>query len=283
MNTIFKYIIFPVLITFIISFIIKYYFISYIDIETWSNFIISKAGETKEFCEFHGMDKIIRQPSNAWSNVSFIFFGIIYLVYAYDDFKSVKNIKSNFIIKYFSFSILLGMCMIFLGLSSFLFHASLIQFSSRLDITGVVMSCLIVFSYSILRLISIKNYRKTKVFFLQTYRIFYVAIVFVSILFFSINMLGREITIFLIASTIILNSYIQIKYRPEINFKYFIISIIIILISMILWVLDKELICNPTSILQLHAVWHILTSVSVYLMYLFYRSEILFSYNIPIK
>ena len=41
-----------------------------------------------------------------------------------------------------------------------------------------------------------------------------------------------------------------------------------------LWILDRSnVLCNPTSIFQGHALWHILTAVAVLTTYLSYRTE----------
>lgn len=274
LDKIIKYLIFPLLATIAISILFNYLF-TYISYEVWDIFPLSKAGIDCEFCEYRGMNLNIRQPSNSWSNMSFVFFGIMFLVYAIEDYYDKNKTKINYITKYASFSLIVGISMIFLGLSSFLFHASLIQFASRLDITGVVVSCIIIFSYSILRFASLENFRKTKIFFIKTYRSYIFLIFIFSIMYFIFNFRGREVSLILIIGTVVLNIIIQIKYLPNINFKYFIAAMITIIISIILWLLDKFLICVPESILQLHAAWHILTSLTVYLMYIFFRSETL--------
>jgi hypothetical protein len=275
-----KYFLFPLVCTIAISIFIDYTFNYFLPDTIWSNFSLAKAGLNNEFCEFHGLDLSIRQPVNAWSNMSFIFFGIVILVYGFEDQYNKFEDKINYIKMYSSFSFVLGLSMIFLGFGSFLFHASMIDFSSRLDITGVVMSCIIVFSYSILRLLSLINYRQSKLFFLKTYRMYIFLILIFSILFFIFNFRGREVTLLLVLGTIAITIYTQIKYNPIIKLKYFTAAFVSITVSIILWLLDKFLICEPESYIQLHAVWHILTSLTVFLIYTFYRSELLFKYHL---
>ncbi len=72
----------------------------------------------------------------------------------------------------------------------------------------------------------------------------------------------------------------MVKYKPKVKFGYFLAAIISIILSVTVWTLDKDLLCDPTSWFQLHAVWHILTGVSVYLVYMFYRTELLFKHHI---
>lgn len=252
------------------------------DVDVWSSFQISQVGADQEFCEFHGYDRLIRQPINSWSNMIYLFFGILYFVYAYKDKRMKLPDRHNFVTRYNSYSIVLGVVMVFLAFASFSFHASLIEFTRKLDITGVVASALVLFSYSILRLYGLVNFRESELFFLRTYKIHILGMVAGLILFFLSGFHGREITGFLITSIVCINLYTQYKYkpiRPE-RIKYLIWAIISIALSVAVWILDKELLCSPQSWFQLHAVWHILTGVSIYLVYMYYRTEILFKHHL---
>ena len=51
-------------------------------------------------------------------------------------------------------------------------------------------------------------------------------------------------------------------------------SLVSILIAASIWILDiTDKLCSPTSIFQGHALWHILGALSIFLGYLYYRSE----------
>jgi len=249
-------------------------------VDLWSGFEISQVGSTQEFCEFHGYDMLIRQPANTWSNMIYFFFGILYFVYAYKDKRMKLPHRHNFVTRYTSYSIVLGVVSIFLAFGSFTFHASLIEFARKLDITGVVASAMVLLSYSSLRLYGLINFRKTELFFLRTYKIHILSVIGGLLLFFLSGFHGREITAFLIAAIVIVNLYTQFKFKPRVKIGYFIAAIGSIILSTTLWYLDKELICNPESLFQLHALWHILTGVTIYLVYMFYRTEFLFKHHL---
>ncbi|MBK9328207.1 MAG: hypothetical protein IPM95_02605 [Sphingobacteriales bacterium] len=56
--------------------------------------------------------------------------------------------------------------------------------------------------------------------------------------------------------------------------KLIVASLITFLIATTVWLLDiTDKLCSPTSIFQGHSLWHLLTAVSIFLAYLFYRSE----------
>ena len=50
-------------------------------------------------------------------------------------------------------------------------------------------------------------------------------------------------------------------------------AILILFAAGSVWILDRQrVVCEPDSLLQGHAVWHILTAVSIFFVYLYYRS-----------
>ena len=57
-------------------------------------------------------------------------------------------------------------------------------------------------------------------------------------------------------------------------YKRQILSIVSMIIAIVVRTLDvKKIGCDPLSIFQGHALWHLLTGMGGYFMYLFYRSE----------
>jgi len=279
------YLFWPILITLGITTILAVPIEIFNDVDVWSSFKISDVGANKEFCEFHGYDRLIRQPVNTWSNMVYLFLSVIFFRYAYKDSQDKIVNRHNFVTRYSSYSIVLGVVMVFLSSASFLFHASLIEFARKLDITGVVASAMVLFSYSSLRLYGLMDFRKSELMFLRTYKLHILSIVFGLIAFFLSGVNGREVTGILISLIILINLYTQVRYRPiqkeRVKIWYLLGGILSIIISVSVWVLDKDLLCNPTSLIQLHAVWHILTGLSIYLMYMFYRTELLFKHHLP--
>lgn len=282
-HSIVDYLFWPILLTFAVIVILAIPFEIFSQIDVWGGFQLSEAGAKQEFCEFHGFERFIRQPSNSWSNMIYFFFGILYFVFAYKDRKLKLKDRHNFVTRYPSYSMVLGSVMIYLAFASFFYHAALIEFSRRLDITGVVASCIIPFSYSVLRLYGLINFRESELFYLRTYKIHIISAIAACILFFISDFHGREVTAALITMIALVGTYTQIKFKPRVKIGYFIAAIASIIVSTALWLLDKELVCDPTSVFQLHALWHILTGISVFLIYTFFRTELLFKHHIKIN
>ena len=62
--------------------------------------------------------------------------------------------------------------------------------------------------------------------------------------------------------------------KVEINIKWIKYSIFSIISAFLIWILDiKKILCYPQSIFQGHALWHLLSMLSIYFLYLYYRSE----------
>jgi hypothetical protein len=62
--------------------------------------------------------------------------------------------------------------------------------------------------------------------------------------------------------------------RPGIKVEYYAAGIIIKAAAFTIWNLDQHgVVCAPQSLLQGHAVWHLLGAGSLWLTFLYYRSE----------
>ncbi len=78
----------------------------------------------------------------------------------------------------------------------------------------------------------------------------------------------------LLVVTIALEVVIRRRSVTQIRTGYFIAALLIYVLAQIIWTLDlNHIVCDPTGLLQGHAIWHILTAASAGLLYLYYRSE----------
>ena len=252
----------------------------YGNVDVWNGLALSVGVSVHDFCEWNGLHVFMRQPINSITNLIYLFYGTLIFVLARNDSKLDIKDKHNFITKYPIYSILVASICVYLFFASFLYHASLSEIGRRLDISGVVAIALMPLSYSILRVYSLINYRESELFFLRTHKIHFSLLILFSFLYFVTDFYGREITECSVLLTIIISIFTKIKYTSIINFKYFVATLIIILLSFVAWYFDKNrLFCNSTSLIQLHAIWHFLSATSIFLIYMFFRSEILFKHH----
>ena len=56
--------------------------------------------------------------------------------------------------------------------------------------------------------------------------------------------------------------------------NYFVSSMVTLGVGSTIWLLDRSnVMCMPESVFQGHALWHLLTALSVLFIYFYYRSE----------
>jgi hypothetical protein len=233
-------------------------------------------GNATLFCEVNRFDQLIVQPSNTWSNIGFIISALIILSIAKNDRKYYERSKvNNLLARYPGFSYLSGFSLLYLGLGSFLYHASLTHTFQKLDQTGMYFVLISATAYNMYKLFPKIRFKK------QLYSshkfIIIKAIVLMLAFFFYLWKLPINIIFPLMVLTFFLTNFIvQTKLNHSVPIKAFIqTSFITLLLSYTLWILDKtSLLCSPTSPFQGHALWHILNSISILLVYLYYRSEI---------
>lgn len=232
-------------------------------------------GNATTFCEVNRFDQLIVQPSNTWSNIGFIISALIILSIAKNDAKYYdRSSVNNLLARFPGFSYLFGFSLLYLGLGSFLYHASLTHIFQKFDQTGMYFVLISSIAYSLYKVFP-KIRFKSVVYSSHKFIIFNALLLMVA---FYIKLWEMPLNIVFPVLVIIffsLNFILQSKLNHSKPIRSFIsASLITLLVSFTLWILDKtSLLCSPTSPFQGHALWHILNSVSILLVYFYYRSE----------
>ena len=232
-------------------------------------------GNATNFCEMNRFDQLIVQPSNTWSNLGYIIVGLMFISIAKNDHKyEHRHHVNNLLAKFPGFSYLIGFSALYMGFGSFMYHATLTFFFQKLDQTGMYFLFISFLAYVLFKLFpQIKFRGKTYV----SNKFFIISAVIVQLLFFfflwklPVNILFPSLTI----SFFIVNFILITKVKnSESVISLLKASFITLLIAFSIWVLDiTNKLCSPTSIFQGHAAWHLLNTASIFLAYLYYRSE----------
>lgn len=231
-------------------------------------------GNAFRFCEMNHMDQLIRQPSNTWSNLGFFLVGLFTLTLGIQDLKySERKESDNFLVRYPIFSILFGVSAIYLFIGSFFYHASLTQFFQKLDQTGmcsVVVMILVFNFYKIYPLVHIKGQYKSSHAIIIAFGMAFNYFIYSTLYKININILFPM----LIALVFLTSCYYLLFISKEHYFtNYLWAAFAILILAGSIWILDRtSVVCNPNSIFQGHALWHILNAVSILFIYLYYRS-----------
>jgi len=213
---------------------------------------------TMKFCE-NNLCSYITAPANTWSNLAYIFVGI-YLIF-------ISRKENNLLLK------LIGPLAIICGLFSGIYHATFTHFWQAFDNGAMFIFALFLIVFNLYRL-------KIKYFSIRNLAILYVLLNIVSLsifyyqkTFFGINV---GITIFALQLLTVLITEFFLYKKAQGNYKLdnLFIAFTILLIAWGIWWLDfLKIWCSPSTahIINGHAVWHILGSLSFVFDYKFYK------------
>jgi Ceramidase len=233
----------------------------------WDGMTISKSALTVEYCEFNNVDKLFHQCMNTYSNAAYFFFGVLIVLIAWEDYKN-RGFTVNSLEQFPLLSALMGFCFIYLSFGSALFHASLTWVGQRVDMNGtysISITLLGIGLYAILpKNLFTNNLKKLWVIILFTIILLFIKIA----LLISSSVLIPILILFQLLLIII--NYVQ--FRKERSIIVGILSFVLIFIALKIRTLDVQKIgCDPYSLYQGHAVWHLLTALSSFCSYSFFR------------
>jgi hypothetical protein len=231
-------------------------------------------GNAFRYCERNRMDQIVRQPANTWSNFGYMLTGLFAFSMGVQDWKRGGRRKSeNFLVRHPEFSFLFGISCMYLFFGSFLYHASLTYTFQKMDITGLFSVIVAVLGFNLYKIFPYtrirgklrSNHVPVIIFTLLANYLIFTKLWTLNINIFFPSMI---ITVFITFAL-----YIRIRKQHDYFINYMKASIIVLLLGSLVWILDRShVLCAPDSVLQGHALWHLLTAGSIFLIYLYYRS-----------
>jgi uncharacterized membrane protein (UPF0136 family) len=234
----------------------------------WATMSVSRSAEIVEYCEHNHVHRFFHQPSNTYSNLAYVFFGTFILLLAQTDGSHSGNALLNRLERFPLLSVLVGGCFVYLGIGSAFFHASLTTVGQRVDMNatyGLMLSLISVAVYHIFHTVRLTPRRQ----------LIWVLIVLVVVAFFWLLAprlsSSRLLPALILALTVgMLINYVQ--FRRQRSLWLVIASVALTFIAIKIRTMDVQKInCDPYSLLQGHAVWHLLTGLSSFCAYLFFR------------
>lgn len=246
------------------------------------------------FCEAIG-GGLIRQPINTWSNLAFVIVGLLIAF----DLKPDRSTRRSNLISRPMVRRLFALAIVGIGLGSMVYHASLSFVGQWLDVMSMYLLGVFMVLYAAARLREsvrgpqgrgssalMRRITDRPLRFLAAARLgmTHAGTVF-AVGYITINLaLGLLLIVWpearryvfgvLIVIALALEAILQRKRLTTARPRWLIAALGVYVVAQIIWTLDlNHIVCDPTSVLQGHAVWHVLTAASAGLMYLYYQSE----------
>ena len=234
----------------------------------WQGMVVSKSALTVEYCEFNNVDKFFHQSMNTYSNIVYFFFGLFICLLAWDDYKNRGKATQNRLAGFPALSFLMGGSFIYLSVGSAFFHASLTWAGQRMDMNGTYslsISLVCIGLYHVFHKLVLSDRAKGQIIAAALGLI--LALYPLSLLVSSSILLPVFILLIWILTGI---NYGQ--FRKERSLLLAVLSILLIMIAFKIRQLDVQKVgCDPHSLYQGHAVWHLLAGLSSFCSYSFFR------------
>ncbi len=221
------------------------------------------------FCEA-SHPGLIKQPANTWSNLGFIFAGI---TIAWQLSKGTFSANRNTITQSFFYGTFFACIVVLLGPGSMAMHATEASMGGWFDMLSMYLICSFTFAYAMERFFSFSAVWFFVIFVLSLGTCLYVQELPYHVPI--VGFLGNFIFALFITLTVIfelLNTYVR---KLEHQKKYGFLSLGSLLLAFLIWNLwqDDSYLCDPQSLIQGHAIWHLLDAVAAYFLFRFYVSE----------
>ncbi len=222
------------------------------------------------FCE-QAREGFVKQPSNSYSNIGFVIAG---LVVAWQMFRNRFDGK-NLMTRTYFFPILFASVLILLGIGSFAMHATNTRWGGFFDLFSMFLFSAFVFSYGLMRLFGFSR---------GVFLVLYIVnVTFCSWLHMSpYNELGVMLKasefcfITHLVVAVIAEATLKFSKKSIIDIKWGLMGVGTLIVAFIIWNLSRtqdSWFCNPDSLIQGHAMWHLLDALAAYFVFIFYVSE----------
>lgn len=246
--------VFPLLIALLLSVVTLGVLIS-LPASEWSGWRPATCLPRGCFCELPDHNSPIRQRANTLSSLGYIFSGTLAIALS----KNARRFSRGH-------AVIFGASSLIIGIGSAFYHASLTFTGQFFDVLGMFMLATLMLVYAFERIWDLR--------FAATVGLYLAIVLFLSLLQISLPDTRR----FVFALALIIALFFEVRYlkqqTPIIATKKLRLGITLLAVAYVIWILDNtRIVCFETSLMQGHAVWHLLGAASVWLLYQYYASE----------
>ena len=160
----------------------------------------------------------------------------------------------------------MGLAIIIIGVGSAFYHASLTFIGQFFDVFGMFLLAAFMLVYACERIWDLR--------LATTLGLYLVFNLFLSWLQIAIPDTRRYVFAIVLIVALYFEYTFRLKAKPRIEVRWLRVGIGLLAIAYFIWILDNTgLVCFENSLLQGHALWHILGAVSVFFLHRYYTSE----------
>ena len=210
------------------------------------------------FCENPRLGMAMLQPANSWSSFGYVLVGLFLIFEARG-----RAMATAFPV---GAAITFGVGAITVGIGSVLLHATLTLWGQFADVLGMYLLGGFQLVYALAKVMNLK--RGTAV-------ALYVAVcaALVAVLIVEPEVRRWLFFVLLITALIIEIAFARPK-RDGVILRFLLLGILAKAVAFTFWTLDQKLIlCAPNSLMQGHAIWHLLGAVALFMTSRYYCSE----------
>jgi hypothetical protein len=224
----------------------------------WAVYAPATCTATRCFCEFPRIGSFVLQPANSWSSYGYAFVGFLMIVLSQGG-----NWKSRFRSEA---ATAFGLTAIFVGLGSVFLHATLTLWGQFFDVMGMYLTG------GFMLVSALSRWRGLPP---RLAIILYLALVSALVLvLYQIPDVRRWLFAVVLVAAIVIELGFARPRRAKVRVSYYFAGIATKAVAFTIWNLDQHgTLCSPESLLQGHAAWHLLGATSLWLTFLYYRSE----------
>ena len=220
----------------------------------WSDFQPATCIKDDCFCESANARSSIKQIVNTVSALAFVFSGM-----------TVMTRRAPWRLP-FIYSIIIGISSLSIGIGSAFYHASLTFIGQFFDVFGMFLLAVFLLVYALERMWNLR--------LITTLGLYLALNLFLSWMQIAIPETRRYAFASVLVVALIFERYYRVKANPQIELKWLRFGMGLLALAYIIWILDNtRLVCFEHSLMQGHAIWHILGAVSVVLLHRYYVSE----------
>ena len=224
----------------------------------WTRFLPATCRATHCFCEIPRAGELILQPANSWSSFGFVAVGFWIILIA--GRPSPRTPFAAFPAIWFALTAIL------IGVGSFLLHATLTLWGQFWDVVGMYLFSAFTLTYA---------FRRWRALGDTTAVLLYLALCTILIGFLIAIPETRRwlFAVVLIADIAVEMTFARPK-RPGVEVRWYLYGIALQAAAFAIWIADlTRTLCDGNSLIQGHAVWHLLNAAAVWCGYRYYRSE----------